>query len=82
MCMGVGFFIGAVSRGCVLLAALSWYVLKNDLQSSDRRNILKLPAGRPVCETCRRAQIVSLRSSRCGPPSAASKCKVLIPYLL
>jgi hypothetical protein len=41
---GVGFFIGALLPGCALLAALRWYVLKNGLQSSDRRNILKLPA--------------------------------------
>jgi hypothetical protein len=38
---GVGFFIGALLPGCALLAALRWYVLKNGLQSSDRRNIFK-----------------------------------------
>jgi hypothetical protein len=40
-------------------------------------NLLKLPAARPVDETCRRAQVVSLRSSRCRE---SSKCKVLRPF--
>jgi hypothetical protein len=38
---------------------------------------LKLPAARPVDETCRRAQVVSLRSSRCRE---SSKCKEEIPF--
>ncbi len=39
--------------------------------------VLKLPAARPVDETCRRAQVVSLRSSRCRE---SSKCKEVIPF--
>jgi hypothetical protein len=38
---------------------------------------LKLPAARPVDETCRRAQVVSLRSSRCRE---SSKCKEEISF--
>jgi hypothetical protein len=41
------------------------------------RQQLKLSAARPVDETCRRAQVVSLRSSRCRE---SSKCKVLRPF--